>query len=253
VPDIQCSIPWKRRNSNSPPRPDWIWCPFSPLPNEYRGLPPRVKPPKHDEAGYLPPSGSKLKIRGPLPPLPIRFMVRCLDLPAKQRENPADHLKFSVGLLLTQDWKDVLFGVHWISRGVIHAATLPVASAGRFVDNHGLKELWTLCHSYQKGITGNSGIKGHCCDVDTRPFWANNDLGLRCKNCDNGFGSHCSNSTFQQWPRSPLLCDNVSQQWPLFPWLRFQHRPRFPLLQQYVPKMTPDHAGCLVRRGTWHR
>jgi hypothetical protein len=37
----------------------------------------------------------------------------------------------------------------------------------------------------------------------------------------NDFGSHCYNDIFLQWPR-------------------------FPLLQQCIPSLTPDHAGCLV-------
>jgi hypothetical protein len=48
-----------------------------------------------------------------------------------------------------QVWKGVLFGVHWNSKGVLHATIRVVTSAGCFVDNHGSKNLWT----YSKGIT----------------------------------------------------------------------------------------------------
>jgi hypothetical protein len=39
--------------------------------------------------------------------------------------------------------KAVIFGVHRNSKGVLHATTRAVTSAGCFIDNHGSNELWT--------------------------------------------------------------------------------------------------------------
>jgi hypothetical protein len=136
----------------------------------------------------------------------------------------------------TQDWRGVLFGVHWNSRGV-QATTRAVTSTGWFVDNHGSKGLWSLL--LERNNKGNNGIYGHYCDVIRGQLWANITsrpiVVTMCPNKDLGY--YCYNDVSLPWSRFPLLqqCGPKIASVPI-------------VEQKCVPTMTPGHTGYLIPR-----
>jgi hypothetical protein len=89
-----------------------------------------------------------------------------------------------------EDWKDVLFGIHWHSKGVLHATSR--RSLFHQCDSRALLHLrtfviWGHCRTLAHSCTNVT--KGHC-----------------CTSVMVGQGALMSNM-FQQWPLFPLLCN----------------------------------------------
>jgi hypothetical protein len=66
-----------------------------------------------------------------------------------------------------QDWKGILFGVHWNSEGVLHATLRAVTSTVCFVDNHCSKEQCTYAtlterKKYSNGVKCSNSIRVNC-------------------------------------------------------------------------------------------
>jgi hypothetical protein len=149
------------------------------------------------------------------------------------------------------DWRGVLFGVNWNSKGILHATVRAVTSAGYFVDNHGSKELWTLIT-----LTRNKWQTTMVSKVILAIMWSRlivvsqNDLGstvvIMCPNSD--LHSHCCNNDVQQWPRFPLLrqCVSTMISVPIVAWKCVPTTTSVPIVSTL--SKDPDHAGCLVPR-----